>query len=255
MSVKVGRVLGVPVQIHATWFVVFALLSYAIGRGFVANVHEGISAFTAVGVGALIAAALFGCLIAHELAHAGAARRCGIRTTAIVLSALGGEARMSRDCDSWPDELRIALAGPAASMILAIGFVIPLLLFRENALVTTFAFYLAFANGALGLLNALPGYPMDGGRALRAILWRATGDRTKAARIATGAGELIGLALAVYGAVILLSGDWNGLWFAATGWYVWDAAALEWERERLRAVFERANSGALTAEGALALKD
>lgn len=250
MSIKVGRVMGVPVQIHLTWFAAFALLSYLIGSGFVSIAEEGISLALAIGVGALIAASLYICLFAHECAHAAAARRCGIRTSAIVLSALGGEARLSRDAGEWADELRIAVAGPAVSAVLALAFAIPLVAFEQYALVTTLAFYLAFANGVLAIMNMLPGYPLDGGRALRAILWRATGNRTSAAKIATGAGECIGGLVAAYGAVLLLTADWNGLWFVGLGWYIADAAAREWERERVRTMLEHAHAGDVLTAGA-----
>ncbi len=250
MSFRVGRLMGVPVRMKVTWFAAFALLSYLIGRGFVCLAAEGISTLAAIGVGTLIAAALYACLLAHECAHAGVARRHGIKTTDITLSALGGEARLSRDAAGWADELCVAAAGPAVSALLAAGCAVPLLLSENSSLLTMVAFYLAFANGVLAVLNMLPGYPLDGGRAFHALLWRATGDRTRAARIATGAGECIGGLMAAYGAVALVTGDWNGVWFVALGWYIADAAAREWERERVRTMLEHAHAGdVLTAGG------
>jgi len=226
--------MGVPVRVHLTCILALALLSYIIGRGFVYSVEEGLSLPWAIVIGGVIAVMLYGCLLAHECGHVAVASRRGVKTSAIVLSALGGEAKLIRDTATWSDELGIALAGPAVSLTLAIVSAVPLLLFEQSAIITTVAFYLAFANGVLAVMNLLPGYPLDGGRAVRAVLWRAIGDRARAARIATGAGKAVGGLMAAYGALQLVGVDWNGVWFVGLGWYIADAAAREWERERVR---------------------
>jgi len=234
MSVRLGRVFGIPVEIHATWIIIFALLTYSIGLGFIARVQNDLTTEQAVGYGAIAALALFICLMAHELAHALVARKCGIRTGVITLFLFGGQAQLSREPDEWSHELAIAIAGPASSILLALVFVIPYTLLPRESIWCTVAFYLAFANALLGAVNLLPGYPLDGGRVLRAILWGISRRRMLATRVATIAGELIGLATVGYGLLQLIHKDTGGIWLVMIGWYVSDCAYRSWEQERVR---------------------
>lgn len=239
MSVKVGRVFGIPVEIHATWIIIFTLLTYTIGMGFVKVVHPRLSMPGALGVGALAAIGLFLCLMAHELAHALAAKRCGIHTGVITLFLLGGAAQLSKEPDTWNHELRIAIVGPLASLLLAFTFAAVYLAFPSDSVWHTIAFYLAFANALLGIVNLVPGYPLDGGRVLRAVLWRILNNRTAATRSATISGQAIGLMAAAYGTIILiLNRDPGGIWLILIGWYVSDSAAKSWEQERLHSMLE-----------------
>jgi Zn-dependent protease len=257
MSIRVGRVLGVPIEIHATWFIALILLSYTIGFGFIAKVHNDIGALDAIMAGALATVLLFACIIGHELAHVAAARRCGINTGAVSLFMFGGAAKLNRDPDVWGQELSIALAGPAVSLALAGLFLIAYLTIDTPPVFATITFYLAFANGVLGLANLLPGYPLDGGRALKAVIWRALRDRTRASRVATIAGQCVGLAAVGYGLVMLLGRDPGGLWLLAIGWYVADSAARAWEQEQVRVLLEHCTAAEIVTDhpAALSLDD
>ena len=253
MSIRVGLVMGVPIEIHATWIIALILLSYSIGFGFIAKIHEGISAPNAAGIGGLAALLLFACLMAHEFAHVAVARRYGINTHAVSLFVFGGSARLSRDPDEWRHELAISLAGPGVSLGLAALFLILYLLLDASSILATMVFYMAFANGVLGLANLLPGYPLDGGRALKAVIWRALNNRTKASRVATLAGQCIGLTAAAYGVVMLFGRDPSGIWLLAIGWYLADAAAREWEIEQVRVILEHSSATEIITEHPAAL--
>lgn len=253
MSIRVGRVMGVPIEIHATWIIALILLSYTIGFGFVAKVHDGIGALDAILAGALATILLFACIVGHEIAHVAVARRCGISTGAVSLFVFGGAARINRDPDVWSHELSIALAGPAVSLVLAGLFLIGYLFADAPPVLATITFYLAFANGVLGFANLLPGYPLDGGRALKAVVWRLLRDRTKASRIATIAGQCVGAVAVAYGLVMLFGRDPGGLWLVAIGWYVADSAARAWDQEQVRVILEHSSAAEIVTDHPAAL--
>lgn len=236
MSIKVGRLMGVPVQIHITWFAGFFLLTYIIAQSLY------ISLLSSIAIGSLIVALLYACIIAHECAHAFAARRCGVKTSAIILSAIGGEAVLSRNATCWADELRIASVGPIINALFALVFAMFVPVFAQSILLTNILLFLASSNALLAIINIIPGFPLDGGRVLRAILWGATGNRSKAATISTFVGKAIGAIIAVCGSVLLLTADWNGLLIVGLGWYMFDASARELESEDIRSILEHSHA-------------
>ena len=254
MTVRLGRVFNIPVEIHASWIVIFALLSYAVGIGYVAHLHRDLTTIQALGAGILGAAALFTCLFVHELAHALVARAFGVTTRSITFFLLGGVARLKQEPGTWGQELAIALAGPAASFALAVLFASVWLSLPTATVWATIAFYLAFANALLGTVNLLPGFPLDGGRVLRSILWRVLNNRFTATRVATLAGRMIGLGAAGFGAAMaLLLGDPSGIWLIVVGWFVNGAAASSWDQELVRNSLEGAGAAELITGRPLAL--
>lgn len=253
MSIKVGRVLGVPIEIHATCIIALIILSCSIGLGFIARVHEDIAATTALMAGGVAAMLLFVCLLAHEFAHAAVARQYGINTGSVSLFILGGSAQLAHDPDDWREELAISLAGPAVSIGLAGCLLAVYFLLDSVSLLSTLLFYLAFANAVLGFANLLPGYPLDGGRVLKAILWRILRNRHAATRVATIAGECIGLGIAAWGVVNLLGRSVDGLWLLGVGWYLADAAARAWEQEQVRTILEHSSAADIVTDSPTAL--
>lgn len=238
MTVRVGRVMGVPVEIHATWVIIFLLLSYFIGFGFLAQIHEDLSALASLAAGAIVALSLFACLIVHEFAHVGVAQRYGIRTRSVSLFLFGGSAELSRDPDTWRQELAVALAGPAASLAMAALFLLASMVLTAESILSTMVFYLAFANALLAAVNLIPSYPLDGGRALKAVIWCLFRNRTKATHLVTIAGQCTGIGAAACGAWLLFHSDTTGLWLLAVGWYLADSAARAWEREQVHTMLE-----------------
>jgi Zn-dependent protease/predicted transcriptional regulator len=170
-------------------------------------------------------------LLAHELAHALVARRAGLPVEGITLWALGGVSKLGGDSPDAPTELRIAVVGPLTSLALGLLFfaitVSGAALGVPDLLVATLG-WLATINVVLGLFNLIPAFPLDGGRVLRAILWKSHGDRLRATRTASTAGRVFGYALVGLGVVAFMSGlVVNGLWLALLGWFVINIARAE----------------------------
>lgn len=232
MSVRIGHISGVPVRIHATCAIVFFVISYTIGIGFIAETDPALSPVAALAVGAAAAALLLGCLVLHELGHVVVARRFGVTTRTIDLFLLGGESKLDHEPDCWRQELGISVAGPLVSLALAPIFWLCFLNSAPGSLPSAVAFYLAYANALIGVANLLPGYPLDGGRALYAALWGGLKSRANAMRISALAGQSLGLASAVCGAVSLFGSVFSGVMLILVGWYIFNAAAGAWEERR-----------------------
>jgi len=169
-------------------------------------------------------------LLAHELAHAFVARRRGMRVTGIVLWLFGGMAQIEGDAPDARSELRMAGVGPLTSLAVAMatgGLSWLLSWLGMSALVVAALSWLAGINFLLAAFNLLPAFPLDGGRVLRAILWRRSGDRARATLTAARTGRVIGLGLVAFGLFDAFSGNLNGLWLAFVGWFVRGAATQQ----------------------------
>ena len=231
-QIQVARVLGIPVRIDYRWFVVFALSAWVIAVSF----REGttMTQFVKLGAGWAWAAgvvttlALFLSIFGHELSHALLARAEGIESDEIVLHPFGGLTRLRREPDNPRAEFRIAIAGPSASFLIGVaslaGFYVAKLA-RLDALAASLSI-VGFWNFTIAASNLLPGYPLDGGRVLRAFLWKRTGQLEDATRVASLGGQLIGGALVVFGGFFYLvwRDPFMGLWLALVGFFLFDAA-------------------------------
>ncbi len=243
-QIQVARVAGIPVRIDYRWFVVFGLSAWVIAASF----EQGTSTTRRVQVDALTAwiaglattIGLFLSVFGHELSHALVGRAEGIESEEIVLHPFGGLTRLRREPDSPRAEFRIAIAGPAASFIIGVaGFAaMAAASFAQLKTLAAALFIIGFWNFLLAVSNLLPGYPLDGGRVLRAFLWHRTGQLDEATRTAGLGGQLIGGTLVVFGGYFyLFEGDpFMGLWLALVGAFLFDAArSVSPRRKRLRA--------------------
>src|ERR1051325_10350695 len=210
-QIMVARVSGIPVRIDYRWFVVFALSAWVIAFGF----SEGtmmtqfvrLDAVWAWAAGVVTTLALFLSIFGHELSHALLARAEGIESDEIVLHPFGGLTRLRREPDNPRAEFRIAIAGPSASFLIGVA---ALALFYVSKLARLAALaaslsIVGFWNFTIAASNLLPGYPLDGGRVLRAFLWKGTGQLEDATRAAALGGQLIG-------GVLVVSGGWFYWW-------------------------------------------
>ncbi len=193
------------------------------------------------GVGVAAAMAFLASLLAHELSHALVARRNGIRVRSVTLFMLGGVTELEGDPGTPGADLRIAVAGPATSLLAGVFFlgVAAAIGYAGGPRVATAAAtWLALMNAVLAVFNLLPGAPLDGGRVLRALLWRRSGDRNRAEQSAAGAGRVIGAGLAALGvAVFLLTGELiDGLWLVLIGWFMISLAVAEQSAATARAL-------------------
>jgi Zn-dependent protease/CBS domain-containing protein len=231
-QIQVARVSGIPVRIDYRWFVVFALSAWVIAFSF----HEGttmtqfvqLSRPAAWAAGIATTFALFLSIFGHELSHALLARAEGIESDEIMLHPFGGLTRLRREPDNPRAEFRIAIAGPSASFLIGVAALACFYVARlagQDALAAALSI-VGFWNFVIAASNLLPGYPLDGGRVLRAFLWKRTGRLEDATRVASLGGQLIGGALVVFGGWFYFRvGDpFMGLWLALVGFFLFDAA-------------------------------
>ena len=218
---KVGRVAGIDIAIHPSWLVIAFLLTLTLADGFFPERLPGWSVTQYWLLGGATALLFFASVLAHELSHAIVARRLGLKVQGITLFIFGGATSIESDSRSPRDEALIALAGPISSLVIG-GVLVggaALIDAREPRLLLA---WLGFINVVLGAFNLVPGYPMDGGRVLRAILWRLRGDGNTATRQAAMVGRVVGYVMVAGGIFwALRSGDiGSGLWLALVGWFL-----------------------------------
>ncbi|MGH3378722.1 MAG: site-2 protease family protein [Actinoallomurus sp.] len=231
---RLGRIVGVRVGVNWTVLVVFTLLAYGLGAERLPQSYKGLHPVAYVLGGLFTAAAFLASLLVHELAHAIVARRNGLTVEGITLWLLGGVARFEGEPDSPGAELRIAGSGPLVSLLLGVVLAAAsavLLIADMNGMVAGCLAWLAAINVVLALFNVIPAAPLDGGRLVHALLWRLSGDRTKATLRAAQAGRAFGWATMVAGFYMAL---WNfsGLWLILIGWFLIAAAGLEARQAR-----------------------
>lgn len=237
-SVVFARVRGIEIGAHWAWFFVFALIVFSLATSaFPAIVSD--QPDWAYFVMALIAAVLFfSSLILHELGHAFQALREGMQIEGITLWIFGGVAKFSGMFPSAGAELRVAIAGPAVTLVIAVvGGILTAIPGLPDSIAAVIA-WLASINLILLVFNMLPAFPMDGGRVLRSLIWQRGGDFGRATEVAGRVGRGFGQFFIVGGlALTLLTGVASGLWFALIGWFVIAAGGAEVQMARMRRAF------------------
>lgn len=223
-GLRIGRVFGIPIYINPSWFVIFFLITFSLATQFT-HQHPRWSHAQHWSLGFLTSLLFFGSVMFHELAHSVVALRYRIPVTSITLFVFGGVARIERDPDSAQQEFNVAVVGPLSSYFLSGCFWLLLRLFPHNEMVAALAFWLAWVNFGLATFNLLPGFPLDGGRIFRALVWRLTHNYERATRVAARSGRLIAYAMIVFGSWRALTGDFiGGLWIAFIGWFLLSAS-------------------------------
>jgi Zn-dependent protease len=195
-GVKLFRVLGIQISLNYTWFIVFGLIAWSLARGYFPYHYPDLSLSAYWVMGFLGAFFLFLSVLIHELTHSYIAQREGMEVKEITLFIFGGVSQLTKEPEDSRKELKVAIAGPLSS--LALGFIFWIfsrltLLMPHLILITGLLGYLAFINFSLAIFNLIPGFPLDGGRVLRALYWKKTGSLTKATRIASESGKWIGV--------------------------------------------------------------
>ena len=225
-SLNIGRLFGIQIRIHYSWFIIFALVTVSL-------VYPDWSHPVSWLVAVIASLLLFASVLAHELAHSLVGRRNGVIINTITLFLFGGLAQMQGEAASARAEFKMAAAGPAASLI--IGVLFALLWFVSQDVLPDIAasvlLYLGLVNGGMAVFNLIPGFPLDGGRVFRSLLWRTSGDYGKATRIAARLGQVVGYLFIAGGIFIVFYpgdyfGEWfSGIWLAFIGWFLANAAS------------------------------
>ena len=222
---RVGRIMGISIEIHPSWLVIGFLVTYSLATVQFPLQYTGWGTGLYWLVGAITSLGFLASVLGHELSHALVARRFGVKISAITLFVFGGAATMEEEPKRARDEALIAAAGPLASLLIGVALWI-VDIFVQQEQVAALVGWLGFINLTLGVFNLVPGFPMDGGRILRAALWRIRGDRYKATRNAATVGQLIGYLIIALGILIAFQpgGIVAGIWLALIGWFLSSAA-------------------------------
>jgi Zn-dependent protease/predicted transcriptional regulator len=239
------RVSGIPVGVNWTWLGIFALILWSLaGVEFPADA-PGRTWPVYAAMGAIATVAFFASLILHELGHALQARRDGVRTEGITLWLFGGVAKIAGEFPSAGAELRIAVAGPAVTLVIAAIALLAADVWPHPGAVRAVLAWLGYINAALLIFNLVPALPLDGGRVLRALLWARTRDLTVATHRAARIGSVLATLLIVLGILETVQGAFGGLWLALIGWFVLEAGRAEEQHVVTRDVLGHASVGML----------
>jgi len=236
---NLGKIFSIQVRLHYTWFIIFALVTVSL-------VHPHWSQWVSWVTGIITSLLLFASVLAHELAHSLVGRANGIPIKSITLFIFGGVAQMTKEAAKASAEFKMAAAGPACS--LAIGGLFGLIWLLTQGIapsIAEMASWLALINVALAAFNLIPGFPLDGGRVFRSIMWRFSGNYRRSTRIATWLGRGVAYLFILSGILIIFLRpfglSWfNGIWLAFIGWFLDNAASASYRQaqwqEALRGV-------------------
>ncbi len=222
-GINLFKIAGIQINIDVSWFIIFLLVLWSLSAGYFPRQFPDQSAQIYWGAGLVATLLFFFSVLFHEMSHSLMAQRCGIEISEIKLFIFGGVARLSEDSKNPLTEFKIAVVGPLSSFVLAIFFWIchKLLGGFQFSMAQAVTGYLVWINVALGIFNLLPGFPLDGGRILRAILWYRTGSLSRATKWASDVGKGLAIALMVLGAIQIFSGMLiGGLWLIFIGMFL-----------------------------------
>ena len=245
-QIKLGRIFGIKISLHYSWLFIALLIAFSLAGHF-GEIHPSWSPVVIWGMAIITALLFFAAIVAHELSHAMVAIWRGLPVSSITLFALGGVAQLEEEAEDATTEFLISIVGPIASAV--IGFICLLLAWmlgwtrmaEPTTPLMAMLVWLGYINIGLAIFNMLPGFPLDGGRVLRAIVWRQTGNAQRATIAASLTGQFVAVAFIIFGIFRFLGGaGFNGLWIALIGLFLLNTAKTVYARqaliERLRGV-------------------
>lgn len=238
-SLRLGRLFGIPLEIDVSWLVIFALVTLSLSTSYFPAIPQAAGAPTwlLVVVGMVSSILFFASVVAHELCHSLVARAEGGTVDKITLFIFGGVAQIDEEPRTPGKEFLMAAAGPAMSLLLALACYFGFVWVATAAgpwWVWAPLQYLSAINLFVGFFNLLPGFPLDGGRVFRSILWAITGDVVKATRWASRSGQLIGWSMVAFAVFGVLQGRTGLIWFGLIGWFIATLAGRAYEQEVVR---------------------
>ncbi|MCK5567361.1 MAG: site-2 protease family protein, partial [Actinomycetia bacterium] len=215
------------IRLDYSWFIIFALFAYYFGFNYFPAVLPDVSGGIIAIVTIITVILFFSSVLVHEMSHSLVARSKGTPVKRITLFLFGGMAQIEKEPETPMSEFVMAIAGPAASFVLAIIFGIIWLLTGQYEIIREPFRYLTIINIILGIFNMLPGFPLDGGRVLRSIIWKVTDNLRRATYIASTTGRVIGFLIIAVGIFFFFTGNFlNGVWFAFIGWFLQSSAHM-----------------------------
>ncbi len=245
-NIKLGRIAGIEIGLHYSWLLIALLIAFSLAARFQA-LHPDWGSSVAWLTAIITAGLFFASIVVHELSHAMVAKMRGLPVHSITLFALGGVAKIEKEAADAKTEFWMGIIGPITSAVIGLLFLGLSWLLGWAALsepgtpVMAMLVWLGYINLLLAAFNMLPGFPMDGGRVLRALVWWKTGNQARATRIAAATGLFLAFGFIVLGIVSVFQGaGFGGLWIAFIGWFLLNAARATYAQnemtERLRGV-------------------
>jgi Zn-dependent protease/CBS domain-containing protein len=229
-GIPIGKFFGIYLRLHYSWFIIFILITWTLAGSYFPTAYPNWTLAMKISAGLLTSFLYFSSVVIHEFCHSLIAVREGIQIQSITLFFLGGVSQMTSEPKTAGDEFRMAAAGPASSLVLG-GIFLGLFfaLHRMAAVPAQFiaaiAFYIGYINIFLGVFNLVPGFPLDGGRVFRSIIWWRTKNLQKATRIASYIGRAFGYLFIAAGIFLVFTNNFfNGIWLALIGWFLESAA-------------------------------
>ena len=234
-SIKLGRLWGIPIGLHWSWFLIFGLVTWSLAVGYFPVEYPELPSPAYWLLGALTSVLFFGSVLLHELGHTWVALRERLKVRGITLFLFGGVAQLSDEPRTPGGEFRVSIAGPLVSAALAVLFGALWLLDQAIPYLAAPSVWLARMNLMLALFNMIPGFPLDGGRVLRAGVWKLTGDPHRATKVTAITGQVFAFGFIALGVwTIFQGGFFNGLWLAFIGWFLQNAAATSYAQSSLQ---------------------
>jgi Zn-dependent protease/CBS domain-containing protein len=266
-NIKLGHIAGIEIGLHFSWFIIAFLIAFSLAAHF-HSVRPGWNEAVVWGVSIATSVLFFITLLLHELAHSLVAKSRGLKVRAITLFALGGVSQIESEASDANSEFWIAIVGPLTSLV--IGFLLLGIvrswgwgLGREPVTpLASVLLWLGYINVLLGVFNMIPGFPLDGGRVFRAIVWWITKKPEKSTRIAAKTGEVVAFLFILYGLFqFFIHANFGGLWLAFIGWFLLEASRSSYAQVgivsglRDHRVADIMESNCARVEGYLSLRD
>lgn len=249
-SYRLLRIFGIDILVHWSWLAIFVLLTWWLSQGFFKDQYEDWTGGQRWAAAVVSALAFFVSILLHELAHSLVAKREGLPVKSITLFIFGGVSALGSEPETPGQEFRVAIVGPLVSFILAGAFGVVALVAHLSGVggspPAAVVLYLAIVNGAVGVFNMLPGYPLDGGRVLRAALWARGRNLLTATRRASLGGAFIAFGLIAFGVFSILTGNFiGGIWFIVIGWFLRNVSEASYQQQLFRNTLEGTKVGQL----------
>ncbi len=225
-SLRLGKIFGIEISIHFSWVIILVLMTWSLAVGWFPVIYHGWSTATYWLVSFIAAILLFVSVLLHELAHSVVARARGLPVKNITLFVFGGVSNIEREPGSPGVEFQMAIVGPLTSLLIGgLAYLLVFALGNNATPVAAILGYLAIANILLGIFNLIPGFPLDGGRVLRSIVWKVSGSLRRATRIVTIVGEIVAYLFILLGIWEFFGGNLiGGIWIGFIGWFLLIAA-------------------------------
>jgi len=236
-TIRLFQISGIPIGLDPSWFLVFALITWVLAISYFPTEFSQWTRLQYWSVAAVTSIFFFACVLLHELGHSIVALRYKLQVKSITMYIFGGISQITSEPNNALAEFVIAFAGPFTSLLLAGIFYLLELLFKGIAPIFAMTKYLALINLTLAIFNLIPGFPLDGGRVFRAIVWGISHNLRRATEIAILLGRAIAFIFILLGVWLIFRGNWtNGLWIAFIGWFLENAALGQQQQQRMHAL-------------------